>query len=210
MKRLFAAYLLPAFACAGLGAAEPPAAPGPDQSLYQGKPQDYWLRQLKDDDLLAREEAVAVLADAGPAAGAALPALKGLLKDPAATVRLQAAVAVWKIGRKSDAVTPVLIEALKGSDRAARQTALRTLAQMGLAAKDALPALGWALNDSDARVRQLAADVLDQMGDAAVPALAERLKDHDPPCAPRRRRRPRTARPGREGGRSSTKRGPQR
>src|SRR2546430_1077032 len=67
--RLFAACLLPMLAWVGFAA-------GPDQPLYQGKPLDFWLAQLKDDDALAREEAIAVLADAGPAAETALPALK--------------------------------------------------------------------------------------------------------------------------------------
>ena len=64
MRRLLAACLLPVVAWPGRAADEP---------LAQGKPIDYWVKQLKDDAALAREEALAVLANAGPGDVPGLP-----------------------------------------------------------------------------------------------------------------------------------------
>jgi HEAT repeat protein len=170
--------MLPGIACVAV--AEPPPSAGPDTVLYQGKSLDFWVRQLKDDEALAREEAVAVLSDAGPDAASALPAIKDLLKDPAANLRLQAAVAVWKIGRQGDAAAPVLIAALKSPNRANRLLALQILARIGAGEKEVLPAVKTVLADPDAVVRQRAFEALEQIGPAAVPGLVERLRDGDP------------------------------
>ena len=65
-----------------------------EEPLAQGKPLRYWIDQLKDDDVLTREEAIEVLAELGPAAKEAVPALRRFLKDEQATVRFRAAVAL--------------------------------------------------------------------------------------------------------------------
>jgi HEAT repeat protein len=176
--RLLLVFMLPGIACVAV--AEPPPSAGPDTVLYQGKSLDFWVRQLKDDEALAREEAVAVLSDAGPDAASALPAIKDLLKDPSANLRLQAAVAVWKIGRQGDAAATVLIAALKSPNRANRLLALQILARIGAGEKEVLPAVMTVLADPDAVVRQRAFEALEQIGPAAVPGLVERLRDGDP------------------------------
>jgi HEAT repeat protein len=175
---LFFALMLSGIVCFVIVGSPP--SPGSDVVQFQGKPLDFWVRQLKDDDALAREEAVAVLADAGPDAAVVLPALNDFLKGPASNLRLQAAVAVWKIGRQGDAATPVLVETLKSSNRNDRLTALRILARIGAAEKEVLPAILAILADPDAVVRLRAFQALEQVGSPAVPGLLERLRDGAP------------------------------
>jgi HEAT repeat protein len=149
------------------------AAPADEEATIQGKPLGYWVEQLKEDHVLAREESLEVLAQAGAAAKPALPAVRALLKDQPLTVRFRAAVAVWKIGGDPAPAVPVLTDALAGPDRGLRLRAVQELGALGPAAESAAPALVQRLADKDDAVRRDAASALQQIGTAAVAALAK-------------------------------------
>ena len=156
------------------GPGTPPAARA-DEPLYKGKPLSHWVGLLKEEDALDREEAVEVIAGAGPAAKAALPALAGLLKDASPPVRFKAAVAVWKVGRQGKEAAPALVEVLKDPRNGSRLLAAQTAAEIGPDAKDTAPHLVTALADKDPRLRRRAAEALEQLGADAAPALAAGL-----------------------------------
>src|SRR5258708_25797814 len=90
------------------GAAEPDKL-GP---VHYGKTLRYWLDEVHNPAVLAREEAIEVLAHIGPPAREAVPALNALLKDPYQTVRRKAAIALWKIDRRERGAIAASMEAL--------------------------------------------------------------------------------------------------
>ena len=138
------------------------------------------------------QQAAEALAQMGPAARAAVPALSETLNDPRlSSYRPYYALALLKIDRQAARVAvPVLIEALVGKDPALsekaapalRKQAASALGQMGDKARDAIGALGNALGDVDPGVRQQAARALGNIGAPAhdaVPSLRKALSDPD-------------------------------
>src|SRR5690242_12997137 len=98
----------------------PPAradAPAAEDVLVQGKPLAHWVDLLKEPDLLAREESLEVLAQAGPAAKAALPAVRPLLNAEPLTLRFRAALAVCKLGGDAAPAVPIFAEVLAEPNR---------------------------------------------------------------------------------------------
>src|SRR5262245_15361951 len=91
----------------GLALASLADAAGPAvATLYSGRPLRDWLADLDDEDLLIREEAIEVLAQAGPAAKSAVGRLTKLLAHESRPLRTRAALAVWRIsGDARPAVT---------------------------------------------------------------------------------------------------------
>jgi HEAT repeat protein len=97
------------------------------------------IREPLNDGLLPNVDPrpPTVLAQLGPVAEEALPALRQIMKDENHPWRALAAVAVWKIARQPAEVVPVLVKALQEGD----WQGLATFREMGAAAKDAVPAL---------------------------------------------------------------------
>jgi HEAT repeat protein len=108
----------------------------------------------------SQQVAAQALGQMGPAAAAALPALKKALTAHDIDVRLAAAEAIAQINRQEKAVLPVLLTALRSRDREARETAVRVLGQLGPEAKTAVPALRQALADPEPTVRAAAVEAL--------------------------------------------------
>src|SRR4051794_10271837 len=121
MQKLWALHVVVVLAGVGTLCWQATLSPNPKTSqpglavepLFKGKSFSYWLDLLEKGDPLDVEEAITVLADIGPKATAALPALARALKDEFAPVRFKAAIAVWKIDRQGKEAAPVLAAVLK-------------------------------------------------------------------------------------------------
>jgi len=129
----------------------------------------------------ARAWVAGALAAFGPAASAALPALRRASQDAEPEVRAQAAVAIQKIVPESpDALGP-LIANLTDPAKSVREEALKTLTTLGLPAKAALPVIvRQSLHDPEAEVRQAAIDCVTSLGplnDEAITALGDNAMD---------------------------------
>src|SRR5437773_21707 len=107
------------------------ADPGKEDPKLKGKPTSEWLKALKDDDPLIREEALNVLTDSGPET-----------KDIVVA-----------------AVRP-LLKALDHKDSAVRDEALELLRVLGPEGKSAVPALQAKQKTADLRTRLGIAEVL--------------------------------------------------
>ncbi len=128
-------------------------------------------------DAWERERHIRKLAEIGPAAAPAIPALIAALKDEDWDVRSSAARALGNIGPAAASAVPSLIAALKDENRNVWDKAVDALGNIGPAA---VPALIAALKDKDSDVRSSAARALGQIGPAAasaVPSLIAALKD---------------------------------
>jgi hypothetical protein len=110
-----------------------------------------------------RRHAVERLAEIGPAAAEAVPALIEALRDSADDVRQGAASALGKIGPAAAAAVPALIEALRDSNNDVRLEAVRALGEIGPCAPEAVAALRGARRDSDEAVCRAAADALGKL-----------------------------------------------
>jgi HEAT repeat protein len=113
------------------------------------------------------------LANKGPSAVAAVPALSRALADQDLNVRYSAANALRAIGPGAEAAVPALIKALAtfpGGSPAqigpfryyaeARWVAAEALGSIGTGAREAVPALTKTLSDPDPHVRSAAASAL--------------------------------------------------
>jgi HEAT repeat protein len=111
----------------------------PEALMVRGGREGGPVQEPASDSLLpyADPRPPAVLAQLGPVAAEALPALRQILKDESHPWRALAAVAVWKIARQPAEVLPVLLKALQEGD----WEGLATFGEMGAAAKEAVPAL---------------------------------------------------------------------
>jgi HEAT repeat protein len=118
-----------------------------------------------------------ILAEMGPKAKAAVPALIPLLKDKSEFVRGPARTALKRIGE--DAVA-ALVDTLQQKDN---DQACVVLGSIGPAAKAAVPALVKLLKDPTPRARARAAQTLGLIGRAAkeaVPVLRAARNDANP------------------------------
>ena len=143
------------------------------------KPSPLLLRRLTDEK--AGKNAAEALAEIGPPARAAVPALvKAMNVSNKHALRLCAVKAVGRIGAEAREAIPSLIIALEGEGSGyVSPAAVDALVQIGPVA---VPALIKALRESKPAVRQAASEALGRLGPAAkaaVPALSEALKDSD-------------------------------
>jgi HEAT repeat protein len=141
---------------------------------------------------VARLSALEALGRIGAAHDDALPAIIGMLEQPApagsdaeaARLHLERRVAaadVLQLLRRSAApAVPALIRAANDESVLLRRSAVVTLGAVGQAAGVAVPALAdLVLFDESAEVRDLAATALGQVGAEAAPALRALLSDVD-------------------------------
>jgi len=161
-------------------AADAPFAKAWSQALLGGLAQ-LWgpqtlIQALMDESVRVREAAADALAESGPQAVDAVPALLQALKNEERdwALRQAASDALGAIG--SEAV-PALIEALADEDEQVRRAAAGALRDMGPQAGDAIPALIQTLRDKD--VSMDAASALGEIGPQAIPALVEAVDDRD-------------------------------
>ena len=111
-----------------------------------------------------RAEAAETLGDIGLAAGPAIPALTGRLRDESDQVRAQAAEALGTIAQTDSAAAPALAGALGDESDTVRRNAAFALVRLGPHGEAAIPALGDVLYDEDRYVRGDAAHALLRIG----------------------------------------------
>jgi HEAT repeat protein len=132
---------------------------------------------LDDPDEEIRNLAVMVLANPGPGASAAVPALVDHLKE--GNDLRQRRAAAWALGRVGPAAktaVPALRDLLtEGGDRELRTAAVQALGVLGPDARDAIPQMVRLLPEVDLRERQTIVWALSSIGtaDTVGPALAE-------------------------------------
>jgi HEAT repeat protein len=144
---------------------------------------DWLLHALGSPDAYIRGFAAWTLGRAGPAAGAAAPALEKALRDPEPGLRALAVRALGNIGRSDAAVVASLADVVAHGVGEGRWRALRALAKLGPSAAPAVGVMAAALADPDEKVRREAALALDRVGppaSAAVPALVAAERDAVP------------------------------
>jgi HEAT repeat protein len=124
---------------------------------------DALVAQLSSRDASLRVRAAKALADLGPAARAAGPALVAALADTDNDVR-RAAIAAYRAVLPGTKPPPEFVRAiatdLKDADATVRLIAARTLGRLGSAASAAAPDLDALRADIDADVRRAALDAL--------------------------------------------------
>lgn len=131
------------------------------------------VKDLQDANSATRVEAAMALAEMGPGANKAIPALSVAVLDRNLNVRYYAINALKAIGPPAKAALPQLIKALdtfpggspplEGPERYyadARAVAAEAIGAIGPDAKDAAPALKKALEDENGDVRSAAAEAL--------------------------------------------------
>jgi HEAT repeat protein len=84
------------------------------------KSTDDWLRQLKDDDVLMRREAIRELGDCAGEAPLVVPALTEMLRDKNPYVRHDAALSLGKFGPEAREAVPAIKAMLKDKDQTVR------------------------------------------------------------------------------------------
>ena len=131
--------------------------------------------------------AVVALAEMGPEARPALPALVQALRDPHEVVRCRAMMALADMGPDARMAVPALIQMLDDPSRLVRRWAAATLGEIGPTVPAAIPALIEALAGDDAVNRAVASAALGKMGGRATPRLIEVLGHADPNVPPLRR-----------------------
>ncbi len=150
---------------------------------------------LKDQDPRVRWFAAEAIANIGPEARAAVPALiEALRSDAVATgrdeenysvltkapIRLIAAHALGRIGPDARAAVPALTAALSGPDARVRLTSARALGRMKEAASPAVPGLvRLATRGSNSQVAVQAAESLRMLGPIARKELIAAMYDSD-------------------------------
>jgi HEAT repeat protein len=163
-------------------AADAPFAKAWSQALLGGLAQ-LWgpqtlIQALMDESVRVREAAANALAESGPQAVDAVPALIQALRNEEQdwALREAASDALGAIGAEA---VPALIEALSDEDERVRGAAVGALRDMGPQASDAIPALVQTLRDENDDVSMDAATALGEIGPQAIPALIEVVGDRD-------------------------------
>jgi HEAT repeat protein len=137
-------------------------------------------RGVADDDPEVRRLSIDALAERGPAARPALPALTAALDDPEPPLHTRAALAIVRIDPTSVKARDALIAAMRAADG-------RTLLAVGALGEDAawaVPTLVELLTHELPAVRTLAAKTLGRIGPIALttaaPALQRAANDPHP------------------------------
>ena len=125
-----------------------------------------------------------LLANLGPDAETAIPALSKSLTNDNADIRMRAAITLWKIDRKAAISLPPLLAVLTDKEMRSsdRSMAANCLFSIGPDAKSAVAALTAAMGEDDLKLRTVCAAALWKIaGDwgATIPVLMLSLKGED-------------------------------
>ncbi len=151
------------------------------EPLYAGKPLAFWLDELKSDDPLISEEALAVLSDAGAAARAAMPAILKRTHHSDPYLRAASLSALKSVADPKEA-RQAAIQALKDDHPLVRCRAVVLLAHVDAKHPEVLPLTLELLKQPVGRDELLL--LLSRMGpqaEPAVPTLTKLLADADQP-----------------------------
>ncbi|MBC8243827.1 MAG: HEAT repeat domain-containing protein [Verrucomicrobia bacterium] len=151
--------------------------------LVPGATVEELISELRQGDKVARREAARSLAQLGPKAKPAVPALVKALDDDQEQVFFWAATALANLGPDAQEAAPELIKRLRRSNRRYRdQVRLRVVTALTRIGPAAVPQLIDALDDESESIRSGAARVLGNIGpDAreAAPRLSAQLADEE-------------------------------
>jgi HEAT repeat protein len=156
---------------------------------YLGVAADGWIATLKSSDPLERRLATHALAEIGPAAREAVPALTEVLMDPASFVRVWAAAALARVEPENPDAVPALVGGTHDEISFVRSLAAWHLGRLGSehpGIESMAPELRNLLNDSDPSVRAEAKAALENLaGKGAPPAELKSLSPTaDPAVSP--------------------------
>jgi HEAT repeat protein len=144
------------------------------QPSYLGVETGDWVAALKSNDSLGRRLAAHALAEIGPAAREAVPALIEALRDPESFVRVWAAAALARVQAESPDAVPALVAGTRDGISFVRSLAAWHLGRLGPehpGIESVVPELRELLNDSDPSVRAEALAALANLaGKGAPPA----------------------------------------
>src|SRR5579884_1075592 len=151
------------------------------EPLYAGKPLAFWLGELKSDDPLIGEEALAVLSEAAAAARAAMPAILELTHHSDPYLRAASLSALKSVADPKEA-RQAAIQALKDDHPLVRCRAVVLLTHVDAKHPDIVPLTLELLKQPVGRDELLL--LLSRMGPQAAPAvptLTKLLTDPDQP-----------------------------
>jgi len=160
------------------------------QPSYLGVATDDWVAGLKSSDSLQRRLAAHALAEIGPAAPEAVPALIEALLDPKSFVRVWAAAALARVQPGNPDAIPALVAGTHDGMSFVRSLAAWHLGRLGSRhprIESVVPELRKLLNDNDASVRAEALVALENLaGKGAPPAELKSLASTaNPAVSPR-------------------------
>ena len=160
------------------------------QPSYLGGETADWVAALKSSDSLERRLAAHALAEIGPAARDAVPALIETLRDPESFVRVWAAAALARVEPENPDTIAALVAGTRDGLSFVRSLAVWHLGRLGPGhpkIESVVPELRELLNDSDPSVRAEALAALENLtGKGAPPAELKSLAPTaDPAVSPR-------------------------
>ncbi|MBV8138097.1 MAG: HEAT repeat domain-containing protein [Deltaproteobacteria bacterium] len=160
------------------------------QPSYLGVATGHWVAALNSSDPLERRLALHALAQIGPAAREAVPALIEALLDSESFVRVWAAAALARVHPENPDAIPALVAGTHDGISFVRSLAAWHLGRLGPThpgIKSAVPELRVLLNDNDPSVRAEALVALENLaGKGAPPAELKSLARTVDPAAPPR------------------------
>ena len=160
------------------------------QPSYLGVAIGDWVAALKSSDSLERRLAAHALAEIGPAAREAVPALIEALRDPECFVRVWAAAALARVQPENPEAIPALVSGTLDGISFVRSLAAWHLGRLGSGhpgIESVAPELRKLVNDNDPSVRVEALVALENLaGKGAPPAeLRSLAPTADPAVSPR-------------------------
>jgi HEAT repeat protein len=159
------------------------------QPSYLGVATGDWVAALKSSDSLERRLAAHALAEIGPAAREAAPALVEALRDAESFVRVWAAAALARVQPENPDVIPALVAGTRDGISFVRSLAAWHLGRIGPGHPGidaAVREVGELLNDNDPSVRAEALVALENLaGKGAPPAELKSITPRaDPVVSP--------------------------
>ncbi|MBX9626698.1 MAG: HEAT repeat domain-containing protein, partial [Gemmataceae bacterium] len=138
---------------------------------------------LTHPNLVVRTLAARTLADLGPEAKAAVPALDRALNDPSANVSLEVACTLTRLGERSEAVTGLVKAALASTSPGVAAAAVRAIGQMGPAGAALAPLAVEKLGSLQADARHAAVGFVGKLPPAEgvkhLPTLTRLVADRE-------------------------------